>query len=56
MFLAFGSILLPIKAVVMSALSLAATFGILVWIFQDGHGAGPAEHHPRRRSRSASWC
>ncbi|HET6533704.1 MAG TPA: MMPL family transporter, partial [Actinoplanes sp.] len=40
MFLAFGSVLLPVKAVVMSALSLAATFGILVWIFQDGHGAG----------------
>lgn len=40
MFLAFGSILLPIKAVVMSALSLCATFGILVWIFQEGHGAG----------------
>ena len=40
MFLAFGSILLPIKAVLMSALSLSATFGILVWIFQDGHGAG----------------
>ncbi|MEU8242776.1 MMPL family transporter [Actinoplanes missouriensis] len=40
MFLAFGSILLPIKAVVMSALSLTATFGILIWIFQDGHGAG----------------
>ncbi|MFI5493845.1 efflux RND transporter permease subunit [Actinoplanes sp. NPDC051859] len=39
MFLAFGSILLPVKAVLMSALSLGATFGILVWIFQDGHGA-----------------
>ena len=39
MFLAFGSILLPVKAVLMSALSLAATFGVLVWIFQDGHGA-----------------
>ncbi|MBB4754380.1 MMPL family transporter [Actinoplanes lobatus] len=39
MFLAFGSILLPIKAVVMSALSLTATFGVLVWIFQKGHGA-----------------
>ncbi|MFI5934315.1 MMPL family transporter [Actinoplanes sp. NPDC051494] len=39
MFLAFGSILLPVKAVVMSALSLTATFGVLVWIFQDGHGA-----------------
>ncbi|MEV0900602.1 MMPL family transporter, partial [Actinoplanes sp. NPDC049802] len=39
MFLAFGSILLPVKAVVMSALSLCATFGALVWIFQEGHGA-----------------
>ncbi|MFB9906625.1 MMPL family transporter [Allokutzneria oryzae] len=37
MFLAFGSLLLPIKAVVMSALSLSATFGVLVWVFQDGH-------------------
>ncbi|MEU4242731.1 MMPL family transporter [Actinoplanes sp. NPDC026619] len=40
MFLAFGSILLPIKAVLMSALSLSATFGALVWIFQEGHGSG----------------
>jgi trehalose monomycolate/heme transporter len=39
MFLAFGSVLLPVKAVVMSALSLSATFGVLVWVFQDGHGA-----------------
>ena len=37
MFLAFGSILLPIKAIVMSALSLSATFGVLTWIFHDGH-------------------
>jgi uncharacterized membrane protein YdfJ with MMPL/SSD domain len=40
MFLAFGSILLPIKAVLVSALSLSATFGTLIWIFEDGHGAG----------------
>jgi RND superfamily putative drug exporter len=40
MFLAFGSILLPIKAVLMSALSLSATFGVLTFIFQEGHGAG----------------
>ncbi|MDQ3578154.1 MAG: MMPL family transporter [Actinomycetota bacterium] len=39
MFLAFGSVLLPIKAVVMSALSLSATFGVLVFVFQQGHGA-----------------
>ncbi|XVV03824.1 MMPL family transporter [Actinosynnema sp. CA-248983] len=39
MFLAFGSILLPIKAVVVSTLSLSATFGVLVLVFQEGHGA-----------------
>ncbi|MBW4719450.1 MMPL family transporter [Saccharothrix obliqua] len=39
MFLAFGSVLLPVKAVVVSALSLSATFGVLVWVFQEGHGA-----------------
>ncbi|WP_434451993.1 MMPL family transporter [Lentzea sp. E54] len=39
MFLAFGSVLLPIKAVLMSALSLSATFGVLVWVFQEGHFA-----------------
>jgi len=37
MFLAFGSVLLPVKAIVMSALSLSATFGVLTWIFHDGH-------------------
>ncbi len=40
MFLAFGSILLPVKAVLLSAMSLCATFGSLVWLFQEGHGAG----------------
>ncbi|OBI47741.1 MMPL family transporter [Mycobacterium sp. E787] len=37
MFLAFGSFVLPIKAVVMSALTLGSTLGILTWIFVDGH-------------------
>jgi RND superfamily putative drug exporter len=40
MFLAFGSVLLPVKAVLMSTLSLGATFGVLVGVFQLGHGAG----------------
>lgn len=40
MFLAFRSVLLPLKAVVMSALSLGASFGVLVAVFQLGHGAG----------------
>ncbi|MFB9318917.1 MMPL family transporter [Cryptosporangium minutisporangium] len=37
LFLAFGSLVLPIKAIVMNVLSLAASFGALVLIFQDGH-------------------
>ncbi len=41
LFMAFGSVVLPIKAVVMNVLSLSASFGALVWIFQDGHLAGP---------------
>ena len=36
---AFRSIVLPIKAVVLNLLSLAAAFGIVVIIFQDGHGS-----------------
>ena len=39
MFLTFGSLVLPIKAALMSALGLGATLGILTWIFVDGHGA-----------------
>ncbi|MFC4603918.1 MMPL family transporter [Rhodococcus kronopolitis] len=39
MFLAFGSLVLPIKAVLMTALGLGATLGILTWIFIDGNGA-----------------
>jgi uncharacterized membrane protein YdfJ with MMPL/SSD domain len=37
MFLAFGSLVLPLKATVMSALTLGSTMGILTWIFVDGH-------------------
>jgi uncharacterized membrane protein YdfJ with MMPL/SSD domain len=32
-----GSVILPLKAVLMNALSLSAVFGILVVVFQDGH-------------------
>ncbi|BBZ01301.1 membrane protein [Mycolicibacterium chitae] len=39
MFLVFGSVVLPIKAAVMSALTLGSTLGILTWIFVDGHGS-----------------
>ncbi|GAA3725825.1 MMPL family transporter [Plantactinospora mayteni] len=37
LFLAFGSVLLPIKAVLMNLVSIGASFGVVVWIFQDGH-------------------
>jgi len=37
LFLAFGSIVVPIKALAMNVLSLGAAFGALVWVFQDGH-------------------
>ena len=35
--LIFRSVVLPIKALVLNALSLSATFGAMVWVFQDGH-------------------
>lgn len=40
LFLAFGSVVLPVKAVLMNLLSLAATFGVVTWIFQEGHFEG----------------
>ncbi|UPW08925.1 MMPL family transporter [Gordonia terrae] len=46
MFLQFGSIVLPIKAALMTALGLGATLGILTWIFVDGHGAELANFTP----------
>ncbi|MGD9704533.1 MAG: MMPL family transporter [Acidimicrobiia bacterium] len=40
LFLMTGSIIVPIKAVLMNILSLGASFGAMVWIFQDGHLSG----------------
>ena len=37
MFRLTGSLVLPLKRLLLNALSLTATFGALVWIFQDGH-------------------
>jgi RND superfamily putative drug exporter len=37
LFLFTGSVVLPVKALMLNALSLTAVFGALVWIFQDGH-------------------
>ena len=47
LFLAFGSVVLPVKAVLMNAFSISASFGVVTWIFQDGHLAGPARLRAR---------
>jgi uncharacterized membrane protein YdfJ with MMPL/SSD domain len=39
LFLLFGSVVIPIKAVIMTLLSITASFGALVFIFQEGHFA-----------------
>ena len=41
LFLLTGSVILPLKALVLNILSLSAAFGALVWIFQDGHSRPP---------------
>jgi RND superfamily putative drug exporter len=41
LFLMTGSIVLPVKALLMNVLTLSATFGILVLVFQDGRLQGP---------------
>jgi RND superfamily putative drug exporter len=40
LFLMTGSVLVPVKALAMNTLSLGATFGAMVWVFQDGHLSG----------------
>ncbi|MDQ3148243.1 MAG: MMPL family transporter [Actinomycetota bacterium] len=37
LFFMVGSLLVPVKALVLNLLSLTATFGAMVWVFQDGH-------------------
>ncbi|WP_433603038.1 MMPL family transporter [Nocardia sp. CA-135953] len=46
LYLAFRSIVLALKAVLMSALSLASTLGVLTWVFVEGHGAGIFDFTP----------
>ena len=40
LFLLFGSVVLPLKAVIMTLLSITASFGAMVWIFQEGNLSG----------------
>jgi RND superfamily putative drug exporter len=37
LFIFLGSVVLPLKAVVLNLLSISGSFGALVWVFQDGH-------------------
>jgi trehalose monomycolate/heme transporter len=46
LFVAFGSFVLPAKALVMNVLSLSAAFGAMVWIFQDGNLSGLLDFTP----------
>jgi len=40
LFLFTGSVVLPVKAIVLNIVSLGATIGVLTWVFQDGHLKG----------------
>jgi len=45
-FLLFGSVVLPLKAVIMTLLSIMASFGAMVWIFQEGNLSGLLDFTP----------
>ncbi len=47
LFLFTGSVVQPVRAVLLNGLSLAATMGVLTWIFQEGHLAGLLGFTPR---------
>jgi RND superfamily putative drug exporter len=46
LYLAFRSVLVPIKAALVNLLSLAASYGVLVLVFQDGHLASVLDFEP----------
>jgi RND superfamily putative drug exporter len=46
LFLAFRSVLVPVKAALVNLLSLVASYGVLVLVFQDGHLAGLLDFEP----------
>jgi RND superfamily putative drug exporter len=45
--LLFRSLLLPLKAIAMNTLSIFASYGALVWVFQDGHLSGLLRFDPQ---------
>jgi RND superfamily putative drug exporter len=46
LFLLFGSVILPAKAILMTLLSISASFGALVWIFQEGNLSNVLDFDP----------
>lgn len=46
LFMAFGSVVLPLKAIAMSVVSLGASFGVVSWIFSDGNLSGLLDFTP----------
>ena len=40
LFLMTGSLLVPLKALIINTISLVSSLGVVVWVFQGGHGAG----------------
>jgi RND superfamily putative drug exporter len=46
LFLMTGGVMVPVKAVILNLLSLSATFGAMVWVFQWGHLSGPLGFEP----------
>ncbi|QYJ03032.1 MMPL family transporter [Nocardioides panacisoli] len=47
LFVAFGSLVLPLKAVVMNVFSITASFGVVTWIFSDGNLSGLLDFEPQ---------
>jgi putative drug exporter of the RND superfamily len=46
LFLFTGSVVQPVRALLLNAVTLAATAGLMVWIFQEGHLSGPLHFTP----------
>ena len=47
LFIAFGSLVLPFKAIAMNLLSITASFGVVTWIFAEGHLSGLLDFTPQ---------
>ena len=52
----FRSIVVPIKAIVLNLLSVGSAYGVLVLVFQDGHGESCSASSPSAASPRGSRC